>query len=717
MVSTASYHSFSTMFRRVLKYTSAASIAVGAASGVYIYNYDKGLSRLIYFNAKCMSMFCRYHIDVKLVNYWYPPDPVPQGTRTMTTTTDDGALVSSDTPTVQQQSTEALEPQLHEKHLSLVRQKYAKEAFDLVLALGGYYVKIAQTTVGAQLLPSEEFEDVFERFLDNLEPKSFNDVIKPIVVHELRQNEARHQTSTAVIEPSETADADTADDESLFRKYFASFEQAPIGAASVGQVHRAVLNDEKKTPVVVKIQYPDVAEFFPRDVLSMRIFFYMGGISSENTDKMLQSLVDAMQSEFDYETEASLMMRVRANILPKYKDRVYIPYAIPSMCTRRMLTMEYIEGEPLKKKLDKLYDYIALSAGFRSGRELVKHKIKEFKEMSKKKGTRHERDHQPQHSQSAAPAASSLNNVLRQILTPDVYHALRFNFLRFICLPLWSLWMKVRFIMSRRMLRRGCNNDDIDDTNVTPSHGGLHQAASAPPELVDGYRIFKLLADVHAHQLFRDGLYNSDPHAGNIIMMPDGRLGLIDFGATVDISHEKRNALARIILAVAERTSSISTPTAATSDDVGNDSHTHKPYQNLDTRIITAMKDFGYYSQHLHPTVMLAYAYVFFHRGYTVEGMEDLYRDVGVPRFVGAWELDEYLCRLDPIEEVSRDVWLAQRCLMLLLGDAEMAGISGVSMSHTWRHHAETYLKEVPGFRSATSEMKNEEIHADNQID
>merc|ERR1712224_628296 len=69
---------------------------------------------------------------------------------------------------------------------------------------------------------------------------------------------------------------------------------------------------------------------------------------------------------------------------------------------------------------------------------------------------------------------------------------------------------------------------------------------------LNGPRITRLLFDVHGHEIFQNGLFNSDPHAGNIIMMPDGRLGLIDYGAVMRLSVEQRTALARLLVAIAD---------------------------------------------------------------------------------------------------------------------------------------------------------------------
>eukprot|EP00959_Pyramimonas_sp_CCMP1952_P326512 6834711-Pyramimonas_sp.AAC.1 len=43
-------------------------------------------------------------------------------------------------------------------------------------------------------------------------------------------------------------------------------------------------------------------------------------------------------------------------------------------------------------------------------------------------------------------------------------------------------------------------------------------------------KILELLMEVHAHEIFNDGIFNGDPHPGNILLMDDGRLGLIDYG-------------------------------------------------------------------------------------------------------------------------------------------------------------------------------------------
>ena len=61
------------------------------------------------------------------------------------------------------------------------------------------------------------------------------------------------------------------------------------------------------------------------------------------------------------------------------------------------------------------------------------------------------------------------------------------------------------------------------------------------------------VAQILLLQVLDDGLFTSDPHPGNIMILPDGRLGLIDFGQAKELSTKQRIYLCRIVVAVATR--------------------------------------------------------------------------------------------------------------------------------------------------------------------
>lgn len=64
-------------------------------------------------------------------------------------------------------------------------------------------------------------------------------------------------------------------------------------------------------------------------------------------------------------------------------------------------------------------------------------------------------------------------------------------------------------------------------------------------------RAVRTLVRVHGCQLLLDGVYNADPHPGNVILMDDGRLGLIDYGMVGRVNLEARATISRVVLALA----------------------------------------------------------------------------------------------------------------------------------------------------------------------
>lgn len=74
--------------------------------------------------------------------------------------------------------------------------------------------------------------------------------------------------------------------------------------------------------------------------------------------------------------------------------------------------------------------------------------------------------------------------------------------------------------------------------------------AAAPDERA---RIVTALCDGLARQVFRTGRIHADPHPGNFLVTPDGRIAVLDFGCTLVLSDAERRGYARLLAALAGR--------------------------------------------------------------------------------------------------------------------------------------------------------------------
>jgi len=93
---------------------------------------------------------------------------------------------------------------------------------------------------------------------------------------------------------------------------------------------------------------------------------------------------------------------------------------------------------------------------------------------------------------------------------------------------------------------------------VDPTHalqGPAGDAASLPPGAAprEMDAMVRDLLDSFGHQIFVQGVFHSDPHPGNLLRLPDGRVGLLDFGECKELSDETRLLFARLTIALAQR--------------------------------------------------------------------------------------------------------------------------------------------------------------------
>jgi predicted unusual protein kinase regulating ubiquinone biosynthesis (AarF/ABC1/UbiB family) len=134
---------------------------------------------------------------------------------------------------------------------------------------------------------------------------------------------------------------------------FSQFDEEPIGVASIGQVYRAELRDGRK--VAVKIQYPGVAAAVRADMKNLTLLMRMirRAVPGIDTGSLAREIRLRVGEELDYELEA-VNQHAFAEAFAGHPF-VVVPDAIPSLCGKRVLVSEYVEGtgfEQLKSAPD-----------------------------------------------------------------------------------------------------------------------------------------------------------------------------------------------------------------------------------------------------------------------------------------------------------------------------------------------------------------------------
>ncbi len=232
-------------------------------------------------------------------------------------------IISTDT------SEGPIEPEVKER-----AQAFAKSLKEL----GPTYVKFGQLLSTRPDIVPREYIDELEQLQDSVEPFSFADVEKTI------EEELGVRISKA----------------------FQSFDSTPLAAASLGQVHSAVLRDGRE--VVVKVQRPNVRDQVKHD---LEVFGDIAQTLEEHSDvgrKMnLVATLDQVRltltNELNYLQEARNTDLLRQN-LAQFPE-IYIPSVIHDLSSSRVLTTELVKGRKVSKLTPLMIidrDYAELAA-------------------------------------------------------------------------------------------------------------------------------------------------------------------------------------------------------------------------------------------------------------------------------------------------------------------------------------------------------------------
>lgn len=125
---------------------------------------------------------------------------------------------------------------------------------------------------------------------------------------------------------------------------FKSFDTKPLGSASIGQVHKAVLKNNQK--VVVKIQRPNIDVIMRQDIMLfksvLKLVKFAPGIGGVDLYKLLDDLWRITQQELNFLIEATNTIKFRRAM--KHYKNVTCPIIYEEYTTQKIMTMEYIDG-------------------------------------------------------------------------------------------------------------------------------------------------------------------------------------------------------------------------------------------------------------------------------------------------------------------------------------------------------------------------------------
>jgi aarF domain-containing kinase len=463
---------------------------------------------------------------------------------------------------------------LHKRHAPTVEH--------VCLLLKGFYLK------GAQVASTR----------DDLIPKEYLDFCKAFQDEVPSELAGKGDVEEAICRSLGISDV---------HEVFESIEEKPLGAASIGVVHKAKLRDGRV--VAVKLQFPGIEERFRNDLKTVKTFCTFALPSHL---PFLNEIEKQFMTEFDYVAEAENLDRIRKQVLPAWKRHLYIPYVIKELCTKKVMVMEYLEGTNLLRSVVQQYERYAAKQGL----TLAQLAEKDTAARDKKKGS------------GSSGGGSSL-----ALESAKVYLAKRI-------IQVGDLSLNTgRFLYNATVGK-------ITRTSLR------YQWSEHPINLA---RALDILMRVHAYEIFCLGLFNADPHPGNIMLLKDGRIGLIDYGQVKEISLEKRLKYAQLISHIARE----------------------EKTQTCDH----ATTHMGLKTKHMNYDIIYKLL-AFFHDRDT----DDVTSGMNIQQFM------DWANEVDPIIDLDDDYVLCGRVSLLLRGLGNAFNLK-LRVTQYWKEEAERLLK------------------------
>lgn len=201
-----------------------------------------------------------------------------------------------------------------------IHRRNARRMYKGFVRLRGVYIKLGQIlSIMGTFLPREYTEEL-EGLQDDVPPASYKKIAKTF-------------SNSFGKRPSEV---------------FTSFEQEPIAAASLGQVHKAT--NSAGEHLAVKILYPNVATIIKVDlrVLGWAIKVYKNFVPVQQIERVHEQLADMLERETDLENEAAMITRMAKNF--EGDADVLFPTVYPEWSSKTVMTMSFMDGVKITRK-------------------------------------------------------------------------------------------------------------------------------------------------------------------------------------------------------------------------------------------------------------------------------------------------------------------------------------------------------------------------------
>lgn len=460
-------------WKSILVWTVLGMVAISAISFTCLYIVSPGFRRTIKFWNGMAPIVIKYKLLKFKAKYL-------DGLNVDLTSDSSNDASSLDSITNSTIDTASLEE--YKRRLSKFNKEMAPKLVNLILRMGGIYIKIGQvmSTIGQGLLPAE-YINALQPLTDGVPPRNISDI---------------HQ----IIESSTGKSMNDIFDE---------FDDVPVGSASIAQAHKAVLRNTNEQ-VIVKVQYPDVAKNFQIDLRNMEIATKW--MAPDNME-LVKALRERHERELDFNIEASNLVEVRRNMQNHGVEpsMVRIPRVLneTGLCSRHVLIMEYLDGVSLSDVVKQEQNRMARAMGKVDADEFRTVLAQRMREHFEKGGGGGDNNAIGTSGQSmkglfgrqGSSSSGSSSGRMIQVSLPLMAKAFR-----------TYVGIKERFDKVGNSIRElvgnhhndVVNSDDTNNNNIN-NHRGVNLA-----------RVLKTLVYVHGLQMLRDGVYNADPHPVSI---------------------------------------------------------------------------------------------------------------------------------------------------------------------------------------------------------